>query len=415
MTETSGPTLRPSPLDRLFQLDRNQEISADEMRTYARELGVSERTLGQWLAARRAAETPVAPNRAPEPGTRQMGYRDAGRRPRVPVSVTAGDHLLSRIPDSDVATFRADAYRRLSPSEFARVDAVYTAGLEATCRWLNARSGLPCRHDLDRRADPVWFGRDEVARAEYARSVLRPRPAARSVLPGGSGAGSVDEWIDILGLYRFLGGFVAGSPGRGNTVVRLRGAQAAFLLHGMRLDLPPDLNYSVGPGLTTVRLDSRTVEQIRAGAPDPVAAAALATVLFTGATMVELGAVPRVGLMGDALIFTGPIGYARAADVYVWVIPRVAQDLLHEADLHREAHGDRGPRLFAGALGAAGRRLRDTAARCGLALPATRHWNHSWIRRTGLLRGLEAPEYVRNSDLLFGLRFIPSPGPPPEG
>lgn len=410
MTETSGPTLRPTPLDRLFQLDRNERLSTDDMLTYARELGVSEPELRQWLVARGATGTPVASNRAPEPGTRQMGYRDAGRRPRATVSVTAGDHLLSRIPDSDVATFRADAYRRLTPSEFARVDAVYTAGLEATCRWLTARTGLPCRHDLDQRADPAWFGRDEVVRAEYARSVLRPRPAVRGVLPGGSATGSVDEWLDILGLYRFLGGFVAGSPGRGNTVVRLRGAQAAFLLHGMRLDLPPDLNYSVGPGLTTVRLDSRTAEQIRAGAADPVAAAALATALFTGATMVELGAVPRVGLMRDALIFTGPIGYARAADVYVWVIPRAARALLHEASLPRADRADLGPRLFAGALGGAGRGLRDTAARCGVAMPALHHWNHSWIRQTGLLRGHESPEYVRNTDLLFGLRLVPAPG-----
>ncbi|MGI5218611.1 hypothetical protein [Nocardia sp. CA-290969] len=355
------------------------------------------------------------PNPVPEPGTRQMGYREAGRRPRATVSVTAGDHLLSRIPDSDVATFRADAYRRLTPAEFARVDAVYTAGLEATCRWLTARSGLPCRHDLDRRGDPIWFGRDEVAVAEHMRSVLRPRPAPRGFLPGASGAGPVDEWLDILGLYRFLGSFVAGSPGRGNTVVRLRGAQASFLLHGMRLDLPPDLNYSVGPGLTTVRLDSRTVERIRIGAGHPVDAAALATALFTGATMVELGAVPRAGLTRDALIFTGPIGYARAADVYVWVIPRSARDLLHDAYLHQEGCADRGPKLFAGALGGAGRRLRSTAARCGVVLPALHHWNHSWIRGAGLLRGLESPEYVRNSDLLFGLRLIPSPGPAREG
>lgn len=412
MTETSGPTLRPSPLDRLSQLEPNKMWSADEIRAYARELGVTEQTLRHWLAARRTPGRPVAPNPTPEPGTRQMGYRDAVRRLRAAVSVTAGDHLLSRIPDSDVATFRADAYRRLTPSEFARVDAVYTAGLEATCRWLTARTGRPCRHDLDRRADPVWFGRDEVARAEYARSVLRPRPATRGVRPGGSGVGPVDEWTDILGLYRFLGEFVAGSPGRGNTVVRLRGAQAAFLLHGMRLELPPDLNQSVGPGLTTVRLDSRTVERIRAEAADPVDAAALATVLFTGATTVELGAVPRVGLMRDALIFTGPIGYARAADVYVWVIPRSARDLLHQANAHQEARGYPGPKLFAGALGGAGRRLRATAAQCGAALPPLHHWHHSWIRRAGLLRGLDSAEYVRNTDLLFGLRFVPAPGPP---
>lgn len=347
---------------------------------------------------------------APEPGTRQMGYRDAGHRPRLRVSLTTGDDLLARIPDSDVATFRADAYRSLTPAEFARVDAVYTRGFEATCRWFTARSGQPCRHDLDRRADPIWFGRNEVAWAERMRTVLRPRPAARR-FPPARGVGRTDEWLDILGLYRFLGSFVAGSPGRGHTVVRLRGAQAACLLHGMRLELPPDLNYSVGTGMTTRRLDTTTVEWIRERIADPVDAAALATMLFTGATTVELGCVPRVASTGDALVFTGPIGYSRAADVYVWVIPPAARALVQEACAYRETHPGGSPKLFAGAIGAAGGRLRDTAARCGIALPESHHWHRSWIRQTGLLRGQEQPEHVRNTDLLFGLRLATGPGP----
>lgn len=350
-----------------------------------------------------------SPYRAPEPGTRQMGYRDAGRSPRLRVALTTGDDLLARIPDSDVATFRADAYRRLTPAEFARVDAVYTQGLEAACRWFIARSGQPCHHDLDRRAAPTWFGRNEVAWADRMRTVLRPRPAARR-FPPVRAAGPSDEWLDILGLYRFLGSFVAGSRGRGHTVVRLRGAQAAFLLHGMRLDLPPDLNYSVGTGMTTTRLDTRTVEWIRARTADPVDAAALATMLFTGATAVELGCVPRVASTRDALVFTGPIGYSRAADVYVWVIPPAARDLLQDACAYWETLAESGPKLFAGAIGAAGGRLRDTAARCGIVLPESHHWHRSWIRQTGLLRGQEQPEYVRNTDLLFGLRLVPQPG-----
>lgn len=352
-----------------------------------------------------------APFRVPEPGTRQMGYRDAGHDPRLRVSLTTtGGDLPARIPDSDIATFRADAYRRLTPAEFARVDAVYTQGLEATCRWFAARSGRPCRHDLERRTDPVWFARDEVAWAERMRTVLRPRPAARRFPPART-VGPTDEWLDILGLYRFLGGFVASSPGRGHTVVRLRGAQAAFLLHGTRLELPPDLNYSVGTGMTTVRLDSGTVEKIRARIAGPIDAAALATMLFTGATMVELGCVPRVASTGDALVFTGPIGYSRAADVYVWVIPPAARPLLRDAYDYRANHAEGGSKLFAGAVGAAGRRLRDTAARCGIALPESHHWHSSWIRQTGLLRGQEPPEHVRNTDLLFGLRLVPWPGP----
>ncbi|MBF6351390.1 hypothetical protein IU448_20580 [Nocardia flavorosea] len=349
------------------------------------------------------------PVRGAEPGTRQMGYRDAGRGPRLRASLTTGDDLLARIPDSDVATFRADARRYLTPSEFARVDALYTQGLEATCRWLTARSGRPCRHDLESRSGPSWFGPDEVAWAERMRAVLRPRPVAQR-FPAARGVRPVDEWLDILGLYRFLGGFVAGSPGRGHTVVRLRGAQAAFLLHGMRLELPPDLNYSVGAGMSTVRLDTGTVERIRARIADPVDAAALATMLFTGATAVELGCVPRAALTGDTLVFTGPIGYSRAADVYVWVVPPSARALLQEACDHQATRTESRSKLFAGAVGAAGGRLRDTAARCEIALPESHHWHRSWIRQAGLLRGQEQPEYVRNTDLLFGLRLVPQPG-----
>ncbi|MFI5719076.1 hypothetical protein [Nocardia sp. NPDC051750] len=413
MTETSGPTLRPSPLDRLAEPEENKELSVEDVRSASRRPGMPEPALRQWLTGRPAPGAGVARNQPPEPGTRQMGYRDAGRASRIEVAMTTGDHLLSRIPDSDVATFRADAYRRLTPEEFARVDAVYAAGLEATCRWFAARTGHPCRHDLDRRVDPVWLTGEERAQAEYLRTVLRPRRPlrpSRRFLPGGSGPGRIDEWLDIVGLYRFLGAFVAGSPGRGHTVVRLRGAQAAFLLHGMRLDLPADLNASVGPGMSTVRLDERTVECIRSRVSDPVDAAALATALFTGAAMVELASVPRTALTGDALIFTGPVGYARAADAYVWVVPPSAQALLREAYLYQENRAERGPKLFAGAIGGAGRVLRATAAQCAVALPEQHHWHRSWICRAGLLRGVEQPEYVRNTDLLFALRLAPRPG-----
>lgn len=48
---------------------------------------------------------------------------------------------------------------------------------------------------------------------------------------------------------------IADSPGPTTTVTRLRGVQAALALHGVDLELPPNLAYSVGPGLTSTLVD----------------------------------------------------------------------------------------------------------------------------------------------------------------
>ncbi|MEU4838854.1 hypothetical protein [Nocardia testacea] len=405
MTETSGATLRPSALDRLIQLDENEELSVEDVRSTARKLGLAEGQLHQYLTIRRARRAPAGPA-VPEPATRIMGYRDAENRdPIAEVSLTTGDDGLPWIPDSDVTTFRADAHRSLSAAEFARLDVVYTEGMEATCRWLAARTGRPCTHHPDGATTPIPFGEPGTGGYLWDHSFSTARPEFAEVTHPG-------ERHEILGLYRFLGELVCGSPGRGHTVARLRGAQAGFLLHGMRLALPPDLNYSVGPWLTTARIDDSTLGRIRARTGNPVDAAALATLLCTGATMVELGSVPRTGLTRDGLVFTGPIGYVQPADLYVWVLPGPVRALLHEARAYQEAHPAPPAKLFAGAIGGAGRRLRHTAARCDTTLPDLHHWHHSWIRAAGLLRGAESPEPVHNTDLLFALRLSPNPAPP---
>ncbi|WP_330230729.1 hypothetical protein OHA40_33130 [Nocardia sp. NBC_00508] len=321
----------------------------------------------------------------------------------------AGDGLLPQVSDGDVTTFLADAYRSLPPAEFARIDAVYTNGIRATCRWLAEHNGQPCDHDLNRHDQRRWLDPLGAGLAAHMLTVLQPRLAVPDRLRQGSGGGLVAEWNDILSLYRFLGGLVADSPSRGHTITRLRGAQAAFLLHGLRLDLPPDLAYSVGPGLTTTPIDHETITRIRARTANPVEAAALATALFTGATAMELNAIPCVALTADALIFNGPIGYAHAPDLYVWAIPPLARPLLYEARVYREAHDTPNSKLFAGAVGGAGFRLRRLAAACEVTLPDLYHWHHSWIRQAGLLRMSEQPTPVRNTDFLFGLKLAPRP------
>ncbi|WP_406277612.1 hypothetical protein OH799_08545 [Nocardia sp. NBC_00881] len=410
MVDASVPTLRLSELDRLGQLDEHKILSADQVRSTSQKLGVPEQTLWRWLEARRAGSIPADLDELTDAPTKQVGYRQIRVRQSriVTLPETAGDEPLPQISDGDVTTFRADAYRSLPPAEFARIDAVYTQGIRATCRWLAENSGHPCHHDLDQNGD--WSGLGtHTDLAQYMLTVLQPRLTVADHLRSGRGAGLVEEWNDILGLYRFLGGLVADSPSRGHTITRLRGAQAAFLLHGLRLDLPPDLAYSVGPGLTTIPIDHKVISRIHAGTANPADAAAIATVLFTGATAIELNAVPCVALTADALIFNGPIGYTHASDLYVWVIPPLARPLLHSARVYREMHDTPDSKLFAGAIGGAGFRLRKIAAACGLTIPDLYHWHHSWIRQAGLLRMSEQPSPVRNTDLLFGLKLVQRP------
>ncbi|WP_174188190.1 hypothetical protein [Nocardia barduliensis] len=411
MVDASVPTLRPSELERLAQLDEHNELSAEHVRSTSQRLGVPEENLWRWLTDRRDASAPTTRLDVPEPPTRQVGYGHSGHRPSRIITLTeaVGSESLPQIPDGDVTTFRADAYRSLPPAEFARIDAVYTEGIQTTCQWLAAHTGQPCRHDLNQNGGGGWLGPRGAGLAEYMLSVLQPRLAAPDRFHHGHGAGLVDEWNDILSLYRFLGGLVADSPSRGHTITRLRGAQAAFLLHGLRLDLPPDLAYSVGPGLTTVPVDDEVVARVRARTGDPVDAAAITTALFTGATAMELNAIPCVALTADALIFNGPIGYTHAPDLYVWVVPPVARPLLYEARAYQESRATPNTKLFAGAIGGAGFRLRRLAAACEMSLPDLYHWHHSWIRQAGLLRMSEQPTPVRNTDLLFGMKLAPRP------
>jgi hypothetical protein len=411
VVDASVPTLRPSELERLAQLDEHNELSAEHVRSTSRRTGVPEANLWRWLDARRDASAPTRRIDVPEAATRLVGYRQADHRASRIITLTeaVGGELLPQISDGDVTTFLADSYRSLPPSEFERIDAVYTEGIRATCRWLAEHTGQPCRHDLDQNGGGTWIGPRGAGLAEYMLAVLQPRLNAPNRFHQGRGTGVVDEWSDILSLYRFLGGLIADSPGRGHTITRLRGAQAAFLLHGLRLDLPPDLAYSVGPGLTTTPIDHEVIARIRARTADPVDAAAIATALFTGATAMELNAIPCVALTTDALIFNGPIGYTHAPDLYVWVIPPPARPLLYEARAYQESRPTPNSKLFTGAIGGAGFRLRRLAAACEVTLPDLYHWHHSWIRQAGLLRMSEQPNPVRNTDLLFGLKLVPRP------
>lgn len=197
--------------------------------------------------------------------------------------------------------------------------------------------------------------------------------------------GRIRDWRAAVGLYRLLGELVADSPGRNHTITRLRGAQAAFERHALRLALPPNLAYTVGPGLTTTPITDDVIARIRARTANPAHAAALATLLFSGATAAELESLPCLALTDDALIFIGPSGIDRPADVCVWAIPAPARPLLHAAAVFQETRDDLAGKLFADGIGAGMTgRLHRSAHACGLLIPALHRWRDGWIHQTGV-------------------------------
>lgn len=445
MSDVSAPTLRLSALNKLVQLDQQQQLTGAHVRATAQQTGLSERLIWQWLASRRTTYLPPLPDSTPattvpsgpqtvesDPATqkigtaqdaltrkvgygqntltRRVGYGTVKGGPgKTTLAVAIGDEVVPRIPDSDVRSFRADAYRSLPHAEFARIDAVYRDGIQASCRWLARHSGRECRHDVDQDGSGCWLGRDDREFAEHMARVLFPDLTTSPAGFGGTGSTVAEEWTDILGLYRFLGELVLDSPGRGHTIARLRGAQASFLLHGLYLELPNDLAYSVGTGLTTVPLGADDVDRIETLTTNPVDAAALALALCTGAIPMELGAIPCNALCEDTLVFRGPIGYAHAPDLYVWVIPPPARGLVHRARDYQQTRQVPQHKLLAGAVGGSGQTLQETAATCGITLPDQHNWHRNWIRQTGLLRRRAHTAPVRNSDLLFGLKLASKP------
>ncbi|MGJ5671676.1 hypothetical protein [Rhodococcus sp. AH-ZY2] len=272
---------------------------------------------------------------------------------------------LPAVPDSGCATFLVDAAAALSRADYARVAAIYHQAAETTSRRLTACGRAP----------------------DLAQRMLAYLPAPRShlrTLYGTIPPGRIRRWHATVGLYRFLGDLVADSPGRNHTLTRLRGAQTAFERHGLPLALPPNLHYMVGVGLTTTPIAEHVIARIRACAANPAHAAALATLLFTGATYRELTVLPRRALTGDTVILPGTCGVTHPADLRVWVIPPPARPLLHAAALFQETRTVPTDRLFADVIGRTGR-LHRTARACGLRIPALHPWRDGWLRSTGIL------------------------------
>ncbi|MQA10038.1 MAG: hypothetical protein GEU98_16075 [Pseudonocardiaceae bacterium] len=311
--------------------------------------------------------------------------------------VSAAPHWdLPPLPEGDVASFRAEAYRQLPTLDFLQVDDAYQHGLRTACRWLSGhpeqRTAVSETGELDhylRRLFPEPVEDGQAAAGVALLESRYPEHALRAVAGGLLCVGRGREarnfpkrFTDEVGLQVFLGGLVADALSRRHAIARLRGAQAGAMLHGLLLALPSDLLSRGGPGLGTVAFGYETADRIRSRIASPVHAAALATALFTGCTPDDLAAnVPIEALSEDAALFAVPgPGGRDGVHTAVFVVPDPARPLLAAARTFLKLRGTPPHRklLYPG-IGKDGAILRDSAEAAELPLPVTdEHLGQCW-------------------------------------
>jgi hypothetical protein len=276
-----------------------------------------------------------------------IGPAATGRRTGPPPHDHA--HQLPTLPRSGVAAFRADCWRRQNATDFAHTDGQYRAGYAAARTWLTRTLPLQptppeVTEDADHPVEPTPF-------------TLQETEAARL----------------------FLARLTLSSPSAAHTVARVRGAQAAFLSRSLLLNVPDDLASCAGPGLTTVPLTPRTVHTITVRLPNPLRAAAIAALLFTGTdtsllSMTQIAGVDKdgttVAIDRDSRINIGEEPGPR----HLYAIPPRARPLLRAAVEFRrrtprtaDNHG-----LFANCFGTAPR-FEALIADAGIPVPAVVH------------------------------------------
>jgi hypothetical protein len=293
---------------------------------------------------------------------------------------------LPPLPEAEVAWFRAEAYRRLSAEEFARVDAVYGEGLNAACRWLASHPDQQAAEATDdghylRMLFPHSLNPTEITAGINLLEHRYPAEALHTLAGGllcrGTGRTSRRfpmRWGDTPGLQLFLSQLASSSPTRRHNIARLRGAQAGFLLHGLLLMLPSDLDSAGGPGLTGPPFTAELARRVRAGVASPVHAAALTAALFTGLDPPSLATIPVSALSEDAAALIVPIPQNPSTRVGTFFVPEPGRPLLRAARAFLQLRGTppAKPLLSAG-IGQHAHRVTASARACGLAVPVTRH------------------------------------------
>jgi hypothetical protein len=252
------------------------------------------------------------------------------------------------VPADDFTVFRSSCRRLLDPASFALVDQLYCASMDQTNTWLD----------------------------EQGVQWLASKP------------------IDELPIQPFLHQLTAASTSPAETLVRLRGAQAALFLRGILLSLRSQPATSIHLADLHPRLDRTTIARLR-GLCTPRLAAALTIALITGLPPPALAALN----IGDIT----PDGSAvnRAGEWFA--VPARAHALIRALLIER-AGDNANPQspLFAGRgdrrISQQGMRgmLRSVATKTAIALPMSSGSPyadpHGWLAYFGLtVAQLELP------------------------
>ncbi|WP_141704057.1 hypothetical protein [Planobispora rosea] len=321
------------------------------------------------------------------------------------------------LPRIDFPHFRAEMRRQLSDDQFAVADAEYAYGIEHACLWLTRhpeyRSTIsPARKigmilPLTLRADELDAG---VAVLQQGYSKIFVDELSEGILCLGRLSPNVKgyphPWRDEMGLQIFLCELVANALSPRHTLARLRGAQAGFLMHGVLLNMPIDLDLLHGPGITSTPLTSAIITRIRSHTAHPQHAAALAASLFTNIDVPILASTRVDHLSSDASHLQAAIPNSA-----FYAVPPHARALMRAArkftQLHLPEPGREPPQyLFRPAIGREGQHLEKIAKVCGFTLPVLPNRNpHSpWHRQVACwrvsdpLHGPEADMRIPHAD-----------------
>jgi len=289
----------------------------------------------------------VVTARGPAAVLDEIGPAATGRRFGPPPH----DHAypLPTVPRSSVAAFRADCWRRQNETDFAHTDVQYRAGYSAARTWL-ARTLPP-----------------------------QSSPAGGTEPANGSSEPTAWSLQEMEALRFFLARLTSSSPSPQHTVARVRGAQAGFLSRSVLLNVPDDLTSCAGPGITTVPITPRIVHSITLRLPNPLRAAAVAALLFTG-TAKSLLSMTQIASVDDAGT-TVAIDRDSRTNIgeppgprHMYAVPPRARSLLRAAVefRRRTPRTAAGHGLFANCFGTTPR-FEALIADAGLPIPALVH------------------------------------------
>ncbi|MGV9679115.1 hypothetical protein ACWDSJ_27865 [Nocardia sp. NPDC003482] len=331
----------------------------------------------------------------------QLHARAALDEPRV----VADEPDLPPVPYAEFDRFRADAARTLSADQFARLDTVYAWTQRQVCRALVAHAHASADSCWEHPVLTAWSARARFGddRPHTGRLPLRTQAARVGEYADYDRLAEREEfprWTDRRWLRELLVSLVADSPGPNYTVTRLRGAQAAFGLHGWRLDLP-NLPFAVGPGLTTVPITSALIHRIRTRTTSPTHAAGLALTLATGAPQREL-----LALRGDSL--TEDATFVRSGQHRMFAVPPPARPLLLAARTFVWLTHPHRTGLLNHGIGAHGHTVRATADQCELRLPARHAWKLTWVANATARRHWPRLRPGLDAELRYALLLDPT-------